>query len=237
MKPLMLIIILITNIVYAGTIDPAVEDSKYLEHGTYEDGQLFCASAVAINKKWIITAAHVIKGYRTAILSNEDKAYMIKEVICSDDFKKENFGYGDIAVCMLDAELDLDSYPALYENKDEENKIGYMVGYGMTGNFKTGAKIADNKKRAGSNKIQRIERTLLVCNVSPRGSDEATELEFLIASGDSGGGLFIDGKLAGINSFVMTDDKNPDSNFNDESAHTRISEYSGWIKKVIDRKK
>jgi hypothetical protein len=64
-----------------------------------------------------------------------------------------------------------------------------------------------------------------------------TELEFLIASGDSGGGLFIDNKLAGINSCVMAVDKKPDSTYNDESGHTRISKFIGWIKENIEKKR
>jgi secreted trypsin-like serine protease len=54
-------------------------------------------------------------------------------------------------------------------------------------------------------------------------------LEFLIASGDSGGGLFIDNKLAGIHSCVMTVGKNPQSKYGEESGHTRISNFIEWI--------
>jgi hypothetical protein len=59
-------------------------------------------------------------------------------------------------------------------------------------------------------------------------------MEFLIASGDSGGGLFIDQKLAGINSCVMTTDGHTDSNHNDESGHTRISQHINWIESTIN---
>jgi len=59
-------------------------------------------------------------------------------------------------------------------------------------------------------------------------------MEFLIASGDSGGGLFIDKKLAGITSCVMTTDGNTDSNYNDERGHTRISQHINWIESTIN---
>jgi hypothetical protein len=56
-----------------------------------------------------------------------------------------------------------------------------------------------------------------------------TSLEFLIASGDSGGGLFIDGKLAGINSCIMAVNGSPKSDYRTESGHTRISINLDWI--------
>jgi hypothetical protein len=64
-----------------------------------------------------------------------------------------------------------------------------------------------------------------------------TELEFLICSGDSGGGLFINKKLAGINSCVLAADKKPNSSYGDDAGHTRISKYVPWIKQKIEEKK
>ena len=107
------------------------------------------------------------------------------------------------------------------------------MGYGITGNFNTGAKVSDGKKRAGSNVIDYIEKHILVCSASKPGN-RITELEFLISNGDSGGGLFIDQKLAGINSGIMCSDKKLDSSYGDESCHTRISIHRDWIIKTIN---
>jgi hypothetical protein len=92
--------------------------------------------------------------------------------------------------------------------------------------------VSDGKKRGGSNIIDKIDRELLVC--TPSRAYNKTELEFLIGSGDSGGGLFIDGKLAGINSCVMATDGKPNSTYSDESGHTRISKYINWIETTIN---
>jgi secreted trypsin-like serine protease len=73
-----------------------------------------------------------------------------------------------------------------------------------------------------------MERSCLICSIS---GGKKTELEFLIASGDSGGGLFLDGKLAGINSFVSAEDGKTNSSYGDESGHTRISLYREWIER------
>lgn len=224
--------------VSAGTIDPNVSDSKYIDYGSkykhiykvcglYEDDQPYCASCVILSDSWALTAAHVVKKSQVCIVKEENNQYFVDNIICHKDFEENNFGYYDIALLHIKNSFDLDFYPSLYTDTDEVGKLCAMSGYGLTGTFETGIKISDNKKRAGSNRIDKIDRHLLIC--SPSLSNK-TELEFLIGSGDSGGGLFIDGKLAGINSCVMADDKKPDSTYGDESGHTRISSFIDWIK-------
>ena len=233
---------------YSGTIDPNTPDEKYIEAGqnfecvleilgSYEKNkQLFSASCVAIDKNWVLTAAHVVKDSRFAFIYNNKtkRCVIIDEIISSEDFEEKRFGKGDISLCHTSSDLGLDSYPELYTESDEIGKICFMSGYGFTGTFDTGVKHNDGKKRAGSNKIDYISDDLLIC--SPSIIDK-TELEFLIASGDSGGGLFIDNKLAGINSCVMAIDKKPNSTYNDESGHTRVSKFLDWIKLNIDKKR
>ena len=107
-----------------------------------------------------------------------------------------------------------------------------MAGWGFTGTFNTGIEKADGKRRAGSNFIDRTERKILVCSPSKR-HEKTTELEYLIGSGDSGGGLFIDNKLAGIHSSVIGYDGKSNSTYTDESCHTRISLYSDWIDLIV----
>lgn len=231
----------------AGTIHPSVPDSQYIEFGkkfnyvyrlcgTYEDDTLFCASSVAIDSHFLLTAAHVVKQAKTCVVKNDSgsNSYSVKEIIVDQDFEDKNFGFHDIAIIYIEDSLDLDFYPDLYDENNEINKTCTISGYGLTGTFETGAIKSDGLRRAGSNRIDRIENELLICEPS---SVDKTSLEFLICSGDSGGGLFIGNKLAGINSCVMASDKKPNSNYGDQSGHTRISLYKGWIKKIIERKK
>ena len=130
----------------------------------------------------------------------------------------------------FEKDLSLDAYAELYTDKDETGKICGIAGYGITGTFEQGSILSDSQKRGGSNRINYIDKHLLICNLT----DTYTPIEFLIASGDSGGGLFINQKLAGINSCVIAADKNPNSNYGDESGHTRISEYTQWIEETIN---
>jgi hypothetical protein len=232
----------------AGTINPNVDDSKYVEYGSQHkcvvkicgeypnqvvDGKRvgFIASSVIIKPRIVLTAAHVtheasniyieLNGVKTKILQTEQvKGY---DYNTSSD--------SDISVCYLEKEVKLDFYPELYEKDDEVGKICSISGYGMTGNYKTGVTFHDGKKRAGSNIIDGICNGMLSCSVNKK---PLTSLEFLIANGDSGGGLFINQKLAGINSSIMTHKNGQlNSDMEDESCHTRISIHKEWIEGVI----
>ncbi len=234
---------------YGGTIDPNTSDHKHLEYaqgfkyvykisGTYADakGTSFYASAVAINSEWVLTAAHVVHNAKSGYISQggDSDKYHIKKFIKHKDFVPNNFGYYDIALCKLDNKLMLDFYPDLYANNDEVKSVCSISGFGDTGNFSRGVFISDGRKRAGSNIIDSIDRHLLICTPS---STKKTDLEFLIANGDSGGGLFIGNKLAGINSCVNASDKKTDSSYGDESGHTRISVFVDWIKQTIQKER
>jgi hypothetical protein len=224
-----------------GTIDPKTPDSKYIEYGSkfkciaklcgeYNDNTLFCGSAVVIKKNIILTAAHVVENYKKCIVTVNDKDYKIKKFIWPKDFNKEIYGSNDIAIGFIEGNIELDSYPDLYSETDESDKICSISGYGVTGTFVDGALKHDGKRRAGTNTIDYIEKGVLVCSPSKPEDKNKTDLEFLIACGDSGGGLFIDTKLAGINSYVSNIGKDsPKSTYKTESCHIRISDHRNWI--------
>lgn len=248
MRTLILAICIISNvsIVISGTIDPGVPDKKYTEYaekfkcvvricGQYNDDTRFCASAVVIKPNWIVTAAHVVNNYKNVIITDRDnKEHNVSKVYIHKDFEINGFGQSDIALCYIDDPISLDFYPELYTESDEVGKICSMSGFGFTGTFDLGTRSYDGKQRAGSNMIDKIEKDLLICSPSPRGSKNRTSLEYLIASGDSGGGLFIDKKLAGIHSLVMAEDQKSNSDYGDESGHTRVSLFSEWILSIIN---
>ncbi len=236
----LLVVFFISNI-SAGTIDPSVPDKKYTEYakdfdyvgkirGTDKNAKVFVASGVCIHPHIVVTAAHVLKDSLSAECILNDKKYPLSKIKYHEEFNDNTFGYYDIAIGYSPEKILLGFYPSLYESSDEENKLCCISGYGLTGTFRTGAKNHDDLRRAGSNMIDRIDRQLLICSPSLLGSKNHTSLEFLIASGDSGGGLFIDGKLAGINSCVISEVKGGiQSTYGNESGHTRVSRYIEWI--------
>lgn len=240
-----LLILFISTFCIGGTINPSNSDSKYIEYAqkyncifkiiTKKNGKITSSSScVALNNKWIVTAAHIFqnkKNHDTFIIIN-NKQYLISKVIVQKDFDPDIIGYNDIALGLLSENILIPiKYPELYIAKNEKNKIADIIGWGVTGSFNKGASVDDSKLRAGTNRISGIEKHLLMCDTSR--IDESSPLEFLISHGDSGGGLFIDGKLAGINSLVFSSDGKPDSSWTDESGHTRISLFSDWIKTTI----
>ena len=127
--------------------------------------------------------------------------------------------------------FEADFYPELYTDTDEVGKAATIAGYGFYGTFHSGAKFTDGKKRAGHNLLDSQERGVLLC--SPSRGAQRFPLEFMIAPGDSGGGMFIGNKLAGINSFLIAIDKKPDGTYSDESAFTRVSLYVDWVESQI----
>lgn len=243
MKSLILWLLLL-GVSFGGTIDPNVPDKKYIEYGKKYDcvvslqGKIkvddkdtpFFASGVIISPRIVLTAAHVMKPSKDCFIVVDGKNVDILYSIIYDKFTEEKLGF-DIAVCLLKDEVNLQVYPELYSEEDEVGKICGIVGFGRTGSYHTGAIKFDLNKRGGSNTIDGLLNDLLVCSVK---GGVKTQLEFLLATGDSGGGLFIDQKLAGINSGIMTSDKKLDSNINDESTHTRISIHKAWIEEAID---
>jgi hypothetical protein len=245
MKKMLITLLLFcfSTINYAGTIDPNKTDKQYLEYGQkhtcvlkilgHYNGEKnipYNASCVIIDSLHILTAAHVVKNSISRNVIYNDKLYTCNKFQIHEDFDEKKMGYYDIAILKLDEPIILDFYPSLYKQNNELDKICSIAGYGLSGILSRGydLKKSDGKKRAGSNIIRQVSEQLIICSTL----DKTTELEFLICPGDSGGGLFIDQQLAGINSFVMAMDKKTNSNYGDESGHTRISFFIDWIERT-----
>lgn len=239
---LILLIMMFHSLASSGTIDPNTEDKKYLDYGLKfknvlslegknEKNEILLGSCVLIDKEWVLTAAHISAKMKTCGVRYDDKIIPVDDLIIHKDFNIDRFGIADISLCHLSENIVVDFYPELYSEQDELNQICSISGFGSTGTFISGSKISDGKRRAGSNIIEAIQDDLLIC--MPSLAKNKTSLEFIIAHGDSGGGLFIGSKLAGVNSCVMATDGKPNSSYNDESGHTRISKYYPWIKEII----
>jgi hypothetical protein len=244
MKYLAVFVLLCSSICNAGTIDPNIPDSRYIKYGSeyacvlkirgiYADklNSGFAASCVIIDRYHVLTAAHIVENSITQHVLFENKAYPCAVIAIHIKYDSKIYGKHDIAIARLQTPIDLDFYPELYDKKDEQGKVCGIAGWGISGNFNTGIKKEsyDNIRRAGSNVIAEIEHNMLITKVDDR---PKTELEFLIGSGDSGGGLFIDKKVAGINSCVLSIDGKADSSRRDMGGHTRVSDYIGWIKEA-----
>lgn len=241
--------------VFAGTIDPNTPDSKYLEFGKEfpsvvrikakcaekikkPNGELvqpyFFGSAVVIKPNWCLTAAHVFDEAtgEPTVITAAGKEFKIAKVVRHEEYHAPRIGWHDIALCYSPEDFKLDFYTPLYTAHDEIGKAITISGYGLSGTFKTGGTLDDGKQRAGHNRIESAERSVLIC--SPSALYDKFPLEFLITPGDSGGGMFIGNKLAGINSFLQAADEKTDGTYGDEAAFTRVSLYADWVQRQIE---
>lgn len=245
---LAILLVFVSSVTLAGTRDPNTPDAKYLEFGKEFpwvvpiSNSINCgkckerhsqrASAVLIKPNWALTAAHVVNGTEVNVLLVGEKKHLVTKVIPHADFKDDKVGMHDIALCYSPDDFGLAFYVPLYRKNDEIGKDITIAGWGMTGTFVSGANISDNQRRAGQNRIISQYGASLICMASrPR----QFPLEFMISPGDSGGGMFIGNELAGINSFLMAEDKKADGTYTDESAFTRVSLYADWVELQIEK--
>lgn len=235
------ILIFFGQLVYAGTRHTSVDDSSLLLNAkSYDcvaqiivdkpDGE-YKASCVIISEDTALTSAHIInnENIENIYILYHNRKFKITKYYINQNFK-DKFD-GDIAIIKILGYINT-KYPELYEDSDEINKIVYLGGYGFTGTGLTGIKSYDFKLRIGTNKVEYISGDMLMCTLS---QSDITEYEFITTQGDSGGGLFINNKLAGINSSLFGSKKGekPTGKYNNTSGHTRISVYIKWIKEHI----
>ena len=248
------------NITYAGTIRHDRPDEAYTSLANlfpsvgyletkFSSGENTC-SATLIKPSYILTAAHCIDIKNQTPLSASfqagDTPYSATNITAHRGWFSSNgdFSAGyDIALVRLNAPVLHRPSATLFIGFDESEQIGTYVGFGATGNGFTGY-LPNTKgtKRAGQNIIElgsswELSESLLFSDFDhplildpTKPNTIPLELEYMIAPGDSGGGLFINGHLAGVNSFGwgLKDGWN-NSSYYDVVGSTRISSHLNWI--------
>lgn len=235
---------IIGNYSYSGTIHHNVQDSTYIEYGKNiecvakllgvdSEQTRYSASCVIVKNRWIITAAHVVSSNMSYVVEVGDKTIEVKEFLIHPDFNDKILGSPDLALGFLADNAEISFIPELYSENDEVNKIACIVGFGTTGKANLSARVSDDRKRAGTNRIDKIYKESLICHMDDKNS---TVYEFCIMPGDSGGGLFIDKKLAGINSLISVPRGVLNGSYGTESYFTRISSPAvyKWINFILN---
>lgn len=222
-----------------GRVDGATRSSHYLASGTL------------IAPDWVLTAAHVVKGATSLSFTLGGTTYSATSWVANSNFNSGNLGAGnDIGLIHLGSPVSGVAPATLYTGSAEMNAIGTSVGYGMTGTGVTGYVVdwSNIQKRAGQNTVdafypvRRGTPNVILMDFdrpgvpaeSSYGSAVPLDLEYLIAPGDSGGGLFAEfggiTQLIGVHSFGWGKlDGNPDSDYGDVSGDTRVSVFNSWI--------
>jgi hypothetical protein len=218
------------------------------------------SSAVLIAPGWALTAAHtevarvpVPAIANTFTIGGETRT--IVDAIRHPSYSSIEDGF-DIALLELDSPINTVTPAQLYTGTAASlvgENLTY-VGYGRSGTGSTGDTIAAGTKRAGKNKGDQLGYTInpgpeesIYSNQimfadmdkqggpwgNPLGGTNPISLEYLIALGDSGGGLFIEqgGQhyLAGVHSIVFDFDPAGTLGYGDIMGSTTIEQSLAWI--------
>lgn len=215
---------------------------------------------VLIEPNWILTVAHLIfADYTDREINIHGKTFIIEKVIIHSNATKPNSKLfegdakplmdfmkttSDIALIKLKENVKHVTPIALYSSTDELNKEIIAFGRGSTGNGVDGS-IFETKRekvlRTMSNKIDLVEGNWISIKLDQ--GINATRLEGIDGSGDSGGPLIIkqNGKpyLAGMFSWdhVEGDLKSfKHGLYGGRSYQVRVSSYLDWIHRHIRNK-
>ncbi|XWK86592.1 MAG: trypsin-like serine protease [Phormidium sp.] len=197
---------------YVLTAAHCVENNGWMSQGTFWLGnQAYSVNQVGAHSNWFSSGRNLTSGVDLAILSLSSNAWNANPAM-------------------------------LYTSRDEDLKIGTYVGFGATGTGDTGYIRSDRVQRAGQNvmgvgtRLGWSDRLLVSDFDDPRlarSSDPLTQplnLEYQLAPGDSGGGMFIDGRVAGVHSFISSTDGATNADYGDTSASVRVSSWANWIR-------
>jgi hypothetical protein len=219
----------------------------------------FAGSGTLLSSTWLLTAAHCVDD---ATLSNlkfqvNGQTYTAEEWLphssWTGDLKR---GY-DIALVRLSAPVTNVVPAARFTGLTEVGLVGTSVGFGRSGTGLTGDTIASGTKRAGQNLLDALGSQLVTTgsqanrysdrivlgdfdhptdssyNRTFSASGAALPLEYMIAGGDSGGGLFVDvaghARLAAVHSFTQALDTTTNSSYGDAFGSTRMNQFNEWV--------
>lgn len=227
----------------AGTTDERIPDSTYLTYAegfrpfaqplrvVEASGKRANSTAAVIGDHWAITAAHAVEDAATATVGTN----RVETIWTHREFVKREFGWHDIAILRCANDFGLKYYPPLAAGDEAEGDVVSVAGYGITGRLSRGYDRMDGNLRAGTARILRFERTIIVSNART-----ATPMPLCISPGDSGGPWFAgagrDARLVGISSFTMRDKGPLRSQAGEEQGATRVSHFREWITEVMGAK-
>lgn len=136
----------------------------------------------------------------------------------------------------------------VYANNDEVGQVFTFAGYGRTGTGATGEEFPWGYKRLGHNTFDLAKdpyhdtaANVLAYDFDSGNPGDSTmgdlglgDAEACMAHGDSGGPVFVDGAIAGVNSYTLDlPGVAGKAGFGEVAVVTRVSAYANWINGFI----
>jgi hypothetical protein len=252
-----------------GTIRHDVADASYTQLSqSYasvgdilftESGAGYRGSGTLIAPDWVLTAGHIVDGsVSTLSFRIGGTTYGGAEWRAHPNWTGSLNGGHDIGLIRLTTAVANVAPASRYTAASELGRTAHFVGYGNTGTGLTGFKNGTSgTRRAGANVVDAYGSALGYSNnilladfddpankdrKNLLGKSSTLALEYSIAPGDSGGGVFMDFggnlQLVGVNSFIgavggRSGDGVANASYSDFMGATRVTMFNSWIDAVI----
>lgn len=210
----------------------------------------FTASGTLLGSTWVLTAAHVVQNVTTMDFRIDGILRQASGWIVHPKYGNNLSSGYDLALVQLSAAINTVTPATRYRNSVRPGMVATFVGYGMGGDGIDGSTTPTGTKLAGMNVIDGLDARKRVAiidfdgpvtsdrSLNRSGSPVPLDLEYMIAPGDSGGGMYIETPggpmLAGLHSYGLDLNGNFLDDYGDQTGHTLLFPLNGWIDSVMN---